>query len=672
MKKKLKTAFLGAHISLLPISIVSCNNTNETSLEDTKVKKEIDSKLINWDDKTPYQIFFEYKDENKLKSFIFKNINYFVEGSKKLIESTNDFGAWIIPNHQVNTNFIKLKITIFKDHWYKNNKIQKEDLVQEVLINNLKPIPSDLNPEGGQVNGLSVSSYKDLISLLNLNTKTQLPIITNETLNNNLKIYPDFKNLKLDIIEGSTIDNKLVLMLNGKYKEEIITNKVIEITGFYKIQDKEVIFSSIKLNGKSWLDDLRPIENSENKQEIDSISTEEWSKYLNNFNIWNSNKDSIGTKEELISMGWKVNFKANHDDKQNKISFNDKDTNLTYENKKYNVQSKDWENIGEKTVIKLYPIPSLTYLDYLTSEDVKTYLINQTISKNEEFQNYYPSYFYGIAEYANKLNISHWNVEDFFINDKINVIKNKYFKTNNISISLDFNSILANDFNNTLALSIVLSFDGRIENKYSKRFSFENKTKNIKDNKLINSKEKNKVLINVDSSIESSIIKYLKSNNKTLVDQLFNSTIYETKVIDQVDAKTLGNLKSIDISKIVRYDNNQSFVESDWQNLQKKIVPTLFNKNLNLSFNNSIGFNEQNELNFNSGLYYSSRDEMFYIENIHYNIEDLVNIKLIKESSYPHISISINFKTEVTFLGEKKIYDSSLSMILLKSKWSSE
>lgn len=674
--KKISTLMVLAMSSFVfPASIISCSNRIPEDIKlNTVIRSEIDSRIINWNEKTSYQIFSEYKDNiPKLKEFILSNINSFIDGETKLIKSIDNLDVSFMNPAKNTSNFIKLKITIFKEHWYKNNEIQKEDLIQEVLISNLKPIPSNLNPEGGQVNGLNVSSYKELISLLNLNNRTQLPLITNDTLNNNLQIYPDFKNLKLDIKDGNTIDNKLVLTLNGKYKEEIITNKDIEIIGFYKIQDKEVKFSSIKLNEKAWFDDLKPIENSENKEEINRISIEEWSKYLNNFNILSSNSDPIGTKEELISMGWKVNFKATHDTKQDKINFNNKDTNLTYENKKYNTKSKAWENIGKNTIINIYPIPSFTHLNYLTSNDVKVYLIDQTTPKIEEFKNYYPSYFHGIAKYAKKLNISHWNVNDFFTNDKINVIKDTYFKTNNISLSFDFDWILANDFNNTLSLSTVLSFDGSIENKYSKRFSFENKTKNIKDNKLINTKEKNKVLINVDSNLKSYIIRYLKSKHKDLVDQLFNSTSHETeiKTINHVDSKNL-TLNTIDISKIVRYDNNPSFVESDWNNLKRKITPTLFNRDLSLSFDNSIEFNEQNELNFNSGLYYSSRNEAFYIEDIHYNIEDLVDIKLVKEPNYPNINISIDFKTEVTFLGEKKIYDSSLSMILLKSNWDSK
>lgn len=651
------------------------NLKSKITEKDTKIKSSVNVQNIGWTNLTAYQIYAQYQDSIELKNFIRDNLNKFIEGSTKLITSVDSFEAEFVNKSQLNPVSVEIKLTIKPNYWYKDNKVKKEELSQNVLINNLKPIENKLNVASGVIdNHLQVSKYKELATMLNLKYRTKITTLSDDYFSNILKNMPDYKNLTLTIDDGNTKENKLILKLNGNFKGQQINNEKIEITGFYHvhINAKNFVLYQLNINQQNWFDDLRPINISYNKQSINTISSKDWvDKYLSSFIIQCENNDgtfTIFNKEDLLYLGWQLSLKANVNS-NSKIDFSSGNgSKLTYNYKKYNSSIKKWYDEETNQTINIRPVSST--MEFLKENDLKQYLVNQTTAIESKLNNHYPSYFLGIKNFNRKINNQFIDTTDFFENKKTDMIKNNYLKNKTISFTYDLDTIRADDFKNTLSLNVNLVLDGKFEQMFKKSFQFKDVNKKLKENELVKESNINVIVAAADSTILKNIIKYLKANYKNDIDNLFDNETNNSLMIQQ-QSKSWFIPKTVDRSSFFSYENNEKDVQQSWAQLEKQVQPGLFNKQLDLNYQSSLNFSGSNKLNFSSGLYYLSNEDIFYIAYIGYVFDNLITMNIINNTSNSNIlTIEIDFKTKVGFSGNvEKIYNSKLRMTLFKSKW---
>ena len=175
------------------------------------------------------KIGFQVRINPIIKKFVLDNLKTFLKGDLSKIQNESDLEANLIDNPE-DPNSTYISISILENKWYKNNEVQTTKLVKQFLISNFAPIPETLNSEGGTLDEgkLEVSKYLSIVKLFNFNHLTNLSTIENSNLKNALHKIEDFKNLNIEIKEGSTKEGKLVLEFSGSYKTQPIEKQTIE------------------------------------------------------------------------------------------------------------------------------------------------------------------------------------------------------------------------------------------------------------------------------------------------------------------------------------------------------------------------------------------------------------------------------------------------------------
>ena len=125
--------------------VVSCSKSEEqikdpSNHEDTKIISVVNSENLSYNSEkvnNMTKIEFLAKIQNNLSNFVIENIKQFVVGDTSMIEDLNDLNTEIISNKN-DSNTLSFILTIYKNRWYLDNKIQIVDLSQEVKITNFK------------------------------------------------------------------------------------------------------------------------------------------------------------------------------------------------------------------------------------------------------------------------------------------------------------------------------------------------------------------------------------------------------------------------------------------------------------------------------------------------------------------------------------------------------
>ena len=395
--------------------------------EDTKIISVVNSENLNYNSEkvnNMTKIEFLAKIQNNLSNFVIENIKQFVVGDTSMIEDLNDLNTEIISNEN-DSNTLSFVLTIYKNRWYLGNKIQIVDLSQEVKITNFKQLPSSLDPAGGQLidEKLSATKYKNIINLFNLKSTTSLIKLNDDYFNSTLQNLNDFKNLKVKILSGDTGRGDININLSGTYKDEAI-NADITISGFNTFNKNEDIqIYDLNLNKDAWIENLKPITNSENIDSITTISSEQWiNTFISNFTVSNQEGIRLGSINELIQQGFNFTIKSTIDKDKKLMIFQ---INATYTNSEY--INGVWKEKGELinwTQVS-YNKPSIAIP---TIDDVKHFLISKVTINETEIQSYYPSYFLGKSYMSKKLGQSYFSVDGLFQNEWTEKINQNYLK----------------------------------------------------------------------------------------------------------------------------------------------------------------------------------------------------------------------------------------------------
>lgn len=646
------------------------NNKKPAVEANTKIKTQISASSVGWDGLTVYEFNAKY-EKNKIlfKKFVLDNLDKFIEGSKKLITSINDFDIEFVKKDQVNPVSVELKLTIEPNHWYLDNGIENKKKSNNIIISGFRQIDKQLNNSGGTIDGhVNVSAYKGVIDLFNLKYKTNLSTLTNQYFLDTLKKLPDYKNLNIKLKEGNDKEGMLVLELSGKYKQEIISATDITINNFYAFNPSYKMFSlsNVKINHHNWFNDLKPINtsNDDEKQKISQISSNDWvQKYLDDFYLVDENKNIICHKKDVSNLGWDINLQASFN--KNDIDFShNTNSSISFSHKIYDKNSGKWVDL-EKKIIKIQPLTSSA--NFLNENDAKQYLVNETISVDSKFKDYYPSYFLGIRRFGKYNNQEFWNTNDFFLNEKLELIKNKYFVNKQISLTYDLDSIYADDFQNTLDINLILVLDGTKQQQFNKSFKLVNKTKKLSENKKIKEQQKNVLVVEPSSIQESKIVSYLKKNKKEEVENVFDNK-QEKLVFSDISKDQI--VSSVINASLFSYEDTFDNLNFKLKQIEKQISLGIFGDNFQIQESNSFDFSSgSNEFSFSSGLYWQSKTEIFYIEYIQYEFQNNIDIVLTRVHD-SLISVEVNFKTKIGFSGNiERNYDSVLRMSLLKSAW---
>lgn len=650
---------------------VSCSKSEEqikdpSNHEDTKIISVVNSENLNYNSEkvnNMTKIEFLAKIQNNLSNFVIENIKQFVVGDTSMIEDLNDLNTEIISNEN-DSNTLSFILTIYKNRWYLGNKIQIVDLSQEVKITNFKQLPSSLDPAGGQLidEKLSATKYKNIINLFNLKSTTSLIKLNDDYFNSTLQNLNDFKNLKVKILSGDTGRGDININLSGTYKDEAI-NADITISGFNTFNKNEDIqIYDLNLNKDAWIENLKPITDSTNIDSITSISSEQWiNTFISNFTVSNQDGIRLGSINELIQQGFNFVIKPTIDKDKKLMIFQ---INATYTNSEY--INGVWKEKGELinwTQVS-YNKPSIAIP---TIDDVKHFLISKVTINENEIQSYYPSYFLGKSYMSKKLGQSYFSVNGLFQNEWTETINQNYLKgdINGIAFGISNDNINADDFSNELQFVVTLAIDGEYQQIFSKNFDLSNKTKNINENSIIANDKINTVSINPDfetNTLLKGLKSTLKKDHKNLVDNAFNLQSNDKLSISNLSSSTI--ILPVLTQSLINFEDTEDNVNKRWQQINKYLTPSIFSREINLSFETDNDNNSQGKLNYFSRLYENS----FVIESILYKFDDVLQLDLINIHENA-IMIKIEFVTEISFNKKTEQYRSQLTTTMLKTQW---
>ena len=651
--------------------VVSCSKSEEqikdpSNHEDTKIISVVNSENLSYNSEkvnNMTKIEFLAKIQNNLSNFVIENIKQFVVGDTSMIEDLNDLNTEIISNEN-DSNTLSFILTIYKNRWYLGNKIQIVDLSQEVKITNFKQLPSSLDPAGGQLidEKLSATKYKNIINLFNLKSTTSLIKLNDDYFNSTLQNLNDFKNLKVKILSGDTGRGDININLSGTYKDEAI-NADITISGFNTFNKNEAIqIYDLNLNKDAWIENLKPITDSTNIDSITSISSEQWiNTFISNFTVSNQDGIRLGSINELIQQGFNFVIKPTIDKDKKLMIFQ---INATYTNSEY--INGVWKEKGELinwTQVS-YNKPSIAIP---TIDDVKHFLISKVTINETEIQSYYPSYFLGKSYMSKKLGNSYFSVNGLFQNEWTETINQNYLKgdINGIAFGISNDNINADDFSNELQFVVTLAIDGEYQQIFSKNFDLSNKTKNINENSIIANDKINTVSINPDfetNTLLKGLKSTLKKDHKNLVDNAFNLQSNDKLSISNLSSSTI--ILPVLTQSLINFEDTEDNVNKRWQQINKYLTPSIFSREINLSFETDNDNNSQGKLNYFSRLYENS----FVIESILYKFDDVLQLDLINIHENA-IMIKIEFVTEISFNKKTEQYRSQLTTTMLKSQW---
>lgn len=544
-----------------------------------------------------------------------------------------------------------------------------------IAVGDNQPTIISLDPKDGFLdNGnLKVSKYVSLIKHLNLTKNTKLTSLTDQIMNKKIHNVLDYQKLNLKIKSGYTQEGNLNLLLNGQYKNEIIEEQEINITGFLKIdKNTSLSFQNIQFNLDNWFNDFKPIANSNiNNNEIISIIKEDWlNKYLKSFNVI-FNNNSLN-KQTFFDYDFSFNtFKATINTNSHIIKFS---IDIAYQNKTFS--NGNWIN-SENTIINVSHFNS-PEIALPSVNQLYQWLMDSIILDETEIGNYYPSYWMSLPSlYEKSFSSYNWPIDKIKNKELVEKIKNKYINTevNFVIHSVDD----ANDFLGKLSFTFILQIgDNKFTNIQRKLDKFTVKPRTFDKLGFINNANKeNQVLIKHSSSLNdliwfNQIKKYLKSNNSIDVNEVINMQVNEYKEIMLPNNHFIA-YPIIYNKPLIHFSDEDNSANSSFEIIKKNIDPKIFNSILTLTTGTpglppSIN---KNTINKDSHLfnYSDNKNDAFYIEDIRYSFDEKqIPIKLTKSSNGFYIDIS-GF-TNISFAsGVWKKYPTKFTTLITNTEW---
>ena len=526
----------------------------------------------------------------------------------------------------------------------------------------------DLNPAGQTIaNGkLKVSAYGELIADLNLfQSNTYLPEINDQLLNQTLEQNSKYTNWKLKILpNSSTATGQLFLELTNSKIANFSAQ--IEISGFetFTNPDKKVQlqYSNFQLNQKLWFEQLKPIQTSNNKQDIKNISSDDWIQLLNDFTIRATGTDQsvFGKKADLLAKHFQFEIKGTA--QNNQINFR---ITTKFQNKKYfDNQWRDdaliqWNQISTNFNAANINLPII--------DEVQQFVVDQTNVNQELLKEHYPSYFLGFQNFSKRIPLEFTNVPNLFQNLKLEdaAFKQYYFNNQELRLVVADNSIEANDLKNTLSFRAQLVIGNQKRNE--KNFTFANQNKNLNQSEIF--QQNNKIQIKSSGGLYNKLVQILKKEQNK-VDTIFAGQSQAPIILDNIQTNQFINSNDILAKQWINFNNNPEQIQQHWNQIENQITPAIFSKPIVLSTEQVNELEGTNTLNIYTQWFQIEQEDAVVIEALLFDFpEDSVQINA-KKINDQKIEISFQAATEILLSDQQsKSSPTTFWLDLTKQQW---
>ena len=438
--------------------------------------------------------------------------------------------------------------------------------------NNLVSRSDLFKPEGGEINGLQVDKYLNVVKALELKPDINLTDLTPQTLNQRLqKIEPK---AYVEIIDGSTANGFLKLRISEKRDFQLsqqATDGTIELTinGFrtdlpamfeYVFKPKELSPTNPNLNEKAWIENLLPIENNNaTTKKITEVSSLTWKKILSDqievilLNEETQAKQSQATKPvvstlgELKEKGFNFSISAVEIAGTNEVQFN---INAQINHYVYNPQTGTW-NVDVKNQVTIPQAAAEKAKTKIPNENAaKQYVLDKTTFVEEQLPKFYPSLIKALGEYNEGIIVPEdsqkepFTVKEILKNELIdtaanegtskNTILKTYFAGKKLALAINPRSIVADDYAGMLILSVNLVIDDVDDWQVETVLSSEGTNKKLGDNLPAFRQNVNVWTLKNNATLQTNLLNALKKEAKTkaIIDKFFSSqTLEQTEVV---------------------------------------------------------------------------------------------------------------------------------------------
>lgn len=484
------------------------------------------------------------------------------------------------------------------------------------------PVDDQINSDGGEYNGLKVSSYLSVIkNIKKLNQATLIDEnikLNSEWFNNQLHEANNeqYQNLNLSLIGANTKDGTIELKLSGNNLEANIT-----ISGFYTIAKSfKILNNPFAINYENWFNTNTILDNGD----------------INSFNSSNKNLligwDQLkqieitfdnNQKAEVNNSDFEIiNIKLSGDQANKKLKIN-----FELKQKFYEYKNNNWTVIDQNIDPIRMDTTSTIEVNFPSMNDLLNFILEKTqIIDKQSFDKYYPSFYLGQANQAidNNSNIN-FILDKLDINNLIQKYKNNYFK--DINYLAKVSDVSANDTNGTLNFLLSIVDDSTSDNNQvivSRSFNNDHmKTLDINTLRETNSE----LQIKSDSKIIEDIVsKYYKAD---------------------IDGLNIGQSITLDLKEPIKnYFKNFNIMDERVVEKIKNDFASIMLFNINVNMNNYgklPNSTELNSLNITSKLLIGDHDDVSYY--IEYSAIDLTNTNNKITISKQQNGIDIEIKT---------------------------
>ena len=524
----------------------------------------------------------------------------------------------------------------------------------------------DLNPAGQTIaNGkLKVSAYGELIADLKLfQADTYLPEISDQLLNQTLEQNSKYTNWKLKILpNSSTATGQLFLELTNSKNANFSAQ--IEISGFetFANPDKKVQlqYSNFQLNQKLWFEQLNPIQTSNNKQDINNISSDDWIQLLNDFTIRATGTDQsvFGKKADLLAKHFQFEIKGTA--QNNQINFR---ITTKFQNKKYlDNQWRDdaliqWNQVSTNFNAANVNLPTIN--------EVQQFVVDQTSVNQEILKNHYPSYFLGFQNYAQKINHQFIDVPGLLNNLQLknDDFKQYYFANQNVRIIIADNSIKASDLKNQLSFNAQLVIEDQ-KQPHEKVFVFDDQTKDLTVATFF--QKSNSIQINHSGGLYNRLTQVLRQQ-KMSVDAAFALTQNQTTALTPVLQSTL--ITDVLKNPLINFELDEAAAQQRWDQIEQQIKLALFGNQINLSTEATNEMPSLNTLNFYTHWMQIEPNDAIVFETFIFDFPESIELILTKTNT-DTIKISFQAATEILLSDQQsKSSPTTFWLDLTKQQW---
>ncbi len=631
-----KMILLVSLISLPLFALASCSSSNSVS-SNVSSDNKVDTIINNIDldvSRTKFSnLNINEFDVENIKSLI---LEYAVSGKKNDIQTSDIIVNSTNKSEQLN----QISGTFRLNKYWENDEIKNQETSEFTYkLTKFKLNEQSTNDisKGGTFNNLNISSYLEVIKVLDVSSNTPIFKITNEYIRQKLSVSK-FNNINLTITEGNESNGNIKLIISGSYNNNSITEAEITVSGFKNFASIIDISSQMKIKTM----ELNLNNYYGNLQDNDSISnwtSDDWlNKYLSKLEI-NKETNIVNDNINVIDL-YKQNIISNisFNDAQNLLSKDKSNFNIqfTISKKVYNNSSSKWIDSSETESFTIYLENNYIFSMPSENDAIKYILNNQSTYNNNLISQEYASYSYSQIFY----NCSIDYLTKFITLNKTYV--DKYLPNMNVRLCVEnINSVTVNDKTGQIIGSVIVYFN-------------QNRT-NVEHNINIAGFKKSYDYINQNNQEYNN---FFTPNDTAKINRYIKMNILSQKSIDDINNIQINNSIEINNKVYLSQSNSQGLIYreaidhstpgeinaqiiNDWSFtfLGTNFTDITMNKDNNLYKNEFIIKN----INYDFGS--NSRAVILRLDNdrISYTVNFTLSIELLSSNDF--ITINTSYKS---------------------------